>query len=190
MFAGCKMANGFTSRFRETKAETGNGNRMRIVTVTEQTIADAGRIHSESWRASHSGFCSAEFVERHTPAAQVDYLRREMACGKRVYLLVDVSPVGVVSVQGNRIENLYVLPAEQNKGYGTVLLKHAVRCSEGVPTVWVLHHNDGARRFYRRNGFREAGREKRLNEHLREVELVGCLAQGASETCCDARLRE
>lgn len=71
-----------------------------------------------------------------------------------------------------------------------MLLKHAVRCSEGVPTVWVLHHNDGARRFYRRNGFREAGREKRLNEHLREVELVGCLAQGASETCCDARLRE
>ena len=130
------MTNGFTSRFRETKAETDNGNRMRIVTVTEQTIADAGRIHSESWRASHSGFCSAEFVERHTPAAQVDYLRREMACGKRVYLLVDVSPVGIVSVQGNRIENLYVLPAEQNKGYGTVLLKHAVRCSEGVPTVW------------------------------------------------------
>ena len=47
---------------------------MRFAEVTELNIADAGRIHSESWKESHSSFCSAEFVEKHTPAAQADLL--------------------------------------------------------------------------------------------------------------------
>ena len=56
---------------------------MRFVEVTELNIADAGRIHSESWKESHRSFCSAEFVEKHTPAAQAEYLRREIALGKQ-----------------------------------------------------------------------------------------------------------
>lgn len=57
---------------------------MRFVEVTELNIADAGRIHSESWKDSHRSFCSAEFVEKHTPAAQAEYLRRELALGKQL----------------------------------------------------------------------------------------------------------
>ena len=66
---------------------------MQFVEVTEQNIADAGRIHSESWKESHRSFCSAEFVEKHTPIAQADYLRREMDAGKSVYMLIDDYPV-------------------------------------------------------------------------------------------------
>ena len=79
---------------------------MRFVEVTELNIADAGRIHSESWKESHRNFCSAEFVEKHTPEAQVDFLRREMNTGKIIYILIDNYPVGIVSVYGNLIENL------------------------------------------------------------------------------------
>ena len=89
---------------------------MQFVAVTELHIADAGRIHSESWKESHRSFCSAEFVEKHTPAAQAEFLRREMDTGKRIYMLIDENPVGIVSVHGNLIENLYVLPSEQRKG--------------------------------------------------------------------------
>ena len=39
---------------------------MQFVEVTEQNIADAGCIHSESWKDSHRSFCSDEFVEKHT----------------------------------------------------------------------------------------------------------------------------
>lgn len=132
---------------------------------------DAARIHSESWKESHRSFCSAEFVEKHTVEAQAAYLRREQDAGKRVFMLVDESPVGIVSVQGNLIENLYVLPSRQNQGYGTLLLRFAARQCSGVPYLWILNNNEGARRLYERNGFKETGRRKQLNEHLYELEM-------------------
>lgn len=145
---------------------------MGFVEVTEQNIADAGRIHSESWKESHRSFCSAEFVEKHTPSAQADYLRREMAAGKQLYMLIDEYPVGIVSVQSSLIENLYVLPAEQNKGYGSQLLKFAIQHCEGTPSLWILNINEGAYRLYTKNGFTKTGNRKQLNDRLYEMELI------------------
>lgn len=144
---------------------------MQFVVVTEQNIAEAGRIHSESWKESHRSFCSAEFVEKHTPTAQADYLRRENAAGKQLYMLIDEYPVGIVSVDGDLIENLYVLPEEQRKGYGALLLHHAVRRCSGTPRLWILSINKGACRLYTRNGFKETGNRKQLNNGLYEMEL-------------------
>ena len=144
---------------------------MRFVEVTELNIADAGRIHSESWKESHRSFCSAEFVEKHTPAAQVEYLRREMDAGKSIYMLIDKYPVGIVSVHGSIIENLYVLPTEQRKGYGSQLLDYAIQQCAGTPCLWILNNNEGAYRLYTKNGFKETGNRKELNDTLYEVEL-------------------
>ena len=144
---------------------------MRFVEVTELNIADAGRIHSESWKESHRSFCSAEFVEKHTPAAQVEYLRREMDAGKSIYMLIDKYPVGIVSVHGSIIENLYVLPTEQRKGYGSQLLDYAIQQCAGTPCLWILNNNEGAYRLYTKNGFKETGNRKQLNDTLYEVEL-------------------
>lgn len=144
---------------------------MRFVEVTEHNIAEAGRIHSESWKESHRSFCSAEFVEKHTPAAQADYLRLEMAAGKQIYMLIDEFPVGIVSVYGDLIENLYVLPGEQRKGYGTQLLEYGVRHSTGTPCLWILNTNEGACRLYLRKGFRVTGRRKELKGGMYEMEL-------------------
>ena len=145
---------------------------MKITEVDEANIADAGRIHSESWKESHRSFCSAEFVEKHTPAAQVDFLRREMNTGKTIYMLIDNYPVGIVSVHGNLIENLYVLPSEQRKGYGSQLLHYAIRQCAGIPRLWILNNNDGAYRLYSKTGFKETGNRKQLNNHLYEMELA------------------
>ena len=147
---------------------------MKITEVDEANIADAGRIHSESWKESHRSFCSAEFVEKHTPAAQADYLRREMNAGKSIYMLIDKYPVGIVSVYGNLIENLYVLPSEQRKGYGSLLLDYAIRHCSGTPSLWILNNNGGAYRLYTKNGFKETGNRKQLNDTLYEMELSLC----------------
>lgn len=144
---------------------------MQIVTINEENIADAGWIHSASWKESHRDFCSAEFVEKHTPAAQAAYLRREMAAGKRLFMLIDGRPVGIVSVDGAVIGNLYVLPEAQNRGYGGALLEFAMGQCAGVPTLWVLDRNEGARRLYERHGFAETGRSHRLSETLSEIEM-------------------
>ena len=145
---------------------------MQLVEVTEQNIADAGRIHSESWKESHRSFCSAEFVEKHTPIAQAEYLRREIDAGKSVYMLIDDYPVGIVSVHGGLIENLYVLPSEQCKGYGTQILEFAIQKCQGTPKLWILNNNEGAYRLYTKNGFKETGNRKQLNKNLYEMELA------------------
>lgn len=144
---------------------------MRFVEVTELNIADAGCIHSKSWKVSHRSFCSAEFVEKHTPVAQADFLRRELAVGKQLYMLIDDCPVGIVSAHGDLIENLYVLPSEQRKGYGSQLLYYAIQLCSGNPRLWILNNNQGAYRLYTKNGFKETGNRKRLNDTLYEVEL-------------------
>ena len=143
-----------------------------IVQVDEANIADAGRIHSESWIESHRSFCSVEFVDKHTPAAQAEYLRREMNTGKTIYMLIDNYPVGIVSVYGSLIENLYVLPSEQRKGYGSQLLHYAIQRCSGIPCLWILNNNEGAHRLYTKNGFKETGSRKQLNDALYEMELA------------------
>ncbi len=145
---------------------------MQFVEVNEKNILQAGLIHAESWKASHRGFCSEAFIKTHTPTTQKEYLRREMAAGKKLFMLIDRKPVGIVSVYKNLIENLYVLPEEQNKRYGERLLKYAVAMCAGIPTLWVLNINEGARRFYKRHGFQESGDQKPLNAALYELEMV------------------
>ena len=147
---------------------------MKITKVDEANITDAGRIHSESWKESHRSFCSAEFAEKHTPAAQVDFLRREMNTGKTIYMLIDNYPVGIVSVYDSLIENLYVLPSEQRKGYGSQLLHYAIQRCSGIPCLWILNNNEGAYRLYTKNGFKETGNRKQLNDILYEMELSLC----------------
>lgn len=39
------------------------------------------------------------------------------------------------------IENLYILPDEQCKGYGTQLLEFAIQQCKGIPTLWILDIN-------------------------------------------------
>lgn len=145
---------------------------MEIVELTENNIRDAGKIHSESWKESHKNFCSEEFVARHTEEAQTEYIRSEIAKGKDFYMLIDHIPVGIVSMYGNLIENLYILPAEQRKGYGAILLQYALRQCHDIPTLWILSNNDRANAFYKKFGFVESGKKKQLRNDLFELELI------------------
>lgn len=142
-----------------------------IVEVTEQNLRDAGRIHSEAWKQSHKAFCSAAFIEKHTAAAQTDYLRDQIKQGKRVFLLTEDTPIGIVSVHDDLIENLYVIPSQQNRGYGTQLLLFAIGQCSKEPRLWLLSNNEGAYRLYAKHGFVRTGQVHRLNETLYEFEM-------------------
>ena len=142
-----------------------------IVPVTNENISSAALIHSEAWKQSHKGFCSAEFVSAHTPLRQRKYLENEIALGKELYMLIEDKAVGVVSVHNGLIENLYVLPSEQNRGCGSRLLDYAIKVCGGR-RLWVLNINTGARRLYERRGFKETGEIKPLSEKLWEVEMA------------------
>ena len=87
-------------------------------------------------------------------------------------MLVEDVPVGVVSVTGSLIEDLYILPEHQNRGYGSILLKYAVSRCSGTPTLWILENNVNAKRLYCRMGFRETGNRNNITDGLDEIEFA------------------
>ena len=133
----------------------------------------AGRVHAAAWQDSHRDFCAPEFVALHTPERQARYLAEKVSDGSRLFLLrQDGAPVGVVTVTGSLIEDLYILPECQNCGLGTALLRYAVGQCEGIPTLWILENNAGAERLYRREGFAPTGRRSAITDRLDEIEFV------------------
>ena len=144
---------------------------MTIMPVDNTTILQAAKIHSISWKESHRAFCTPDFIEKHTPERQREYLQNKMNGGAKVYMLADEKPVGIVSVTGSLIEDLYVLPEMQNRGYGTKLLQFAISLCTGIPVLWILENNIGAERLYRRMGFQKTGRRKAITNELDEIEL-------------------
>ena len=142
-----------------------------IVAVDKTNVYAAAEVHSASWRESHRSFCAPDFIARHTPERQREYIGKKMRSGSRFYMLVDGGPVGIVSVTGDLIEDLYVLPEKQGMGYGTELLRFAVEKCRGVPTLWILENNEKAAAFYRGKGFKKTGRTGRVADGLDEIEF-------------------
>lgn len=69
------------------------------------------------------------------------------------------------------IENLYVLPVEQRKGYGTMLLHYAEELCTSAPTLWVLSNNVSAISLYSREGYVFTGKSKELTKDIAELEM-------------------
>ena len=144
-----------------------------IELVTSANITQAAEVHAISWRESHRDFCSKEFVAIHTAERQIKYLQSQMKNGTDFYLLSDAGkPVGIVSIRDNVVGDLYVLPDEQGRGYGTQLLRFAMEKCTGTPTLWVLSSNRRAMNLYERLGFHATGECHILSEALSEIEMV------------------
>ena len=148
---------------------------MRIIPVTEENAPLAGAVHAASWQASHRHFCPEEFVLRFDARRQTEYLLEGMRRGKQVWLLIDPEPAGLISLtetgEGSLIEDLYVLPRLEGRGYGGALLKAAIAQARGPVYLWILNNNLKALDYYQKRGFALSGREKPLSESLRELEM-------------------
>lgn len=99
------------------------------------------------------------------------YIERELECGKQFYVLIDTDAKGIVSIKDNLIENLYVLPSEQRKGYGTKLLHFAEQKCSSTPTLWILSNNEAAKNLYVKHGYIFTGNVKPLKNGLQELEM-------------------
>lgn len=139
---------------------------MTIQPVTGENFPQAAGTHTLSWRASHRHICSPEFLSRRDCAG---YLRRWMEEGKRLFLLLNPEPVGIVSIQADTIGDLYVHPEKKAMGYGSALLEYALTCT-ARPRRTVLSDNNRAITLYERYGFIPTGREF-LRDGLWEVTM-------------------
>ena len=147
------------------------GDKM-IDLVTSANIRQAAEIHAISWRESHRNICTADFIALHTTERQMGYLQSHMEKGAAIFLLSDgCRSVGIVSVLRDVIGDLYVLPEEQDRGFGSELLHFAMKKCAGTPKLWVLNQNQCAIRLYERNCFQMTGERKVLSETLSELEM-------------------
>jgi ribosomal protein S18 acetylase RimI-like enzyme len=61
--------------------------------------------------------------------------------------------VGYASLDGQELTNLYVHPDYQGRGAGTALLALVKTVAKEGLRLWTFQKNEGAIRFYERNGF-------------------------------------
>lgn len=60
---------------------------------------------------------------------------------------------GFMSVLGDMLEQLYILPAYQGQGIGSELLGKAIEIADAPMRLWVFQRNEPARKFYEDRGF-------------------------------------
>jgi GNAT superfamily N-acetyltransferase len=77
---------------------------------------------------------------------------------------LDARPVGLAGFRDDWLDGLYVAPAYWARGIGRELHDQVLDRlrSRGSPRchLWVLEHNDRARRFYERHGWCENGQTR------------------------------
>lgn len=71
---------------------------------------------------------------------------------------LDGRVVGLLLLEGRWLHSLYVDPAHQDHGIGSLLLDLAKGLRPDGLELWVFVSNQGARRLYRRAGFEEVER--------------------------------
>ena len=115
-----------------------------VETITRQTIA---AIYPRYYPAGAVAFFQAHHSR--------ERIRQDIEEG-RVYLAMDGdTPVGTVTLQGNEIGRLFVLPQHQGKGAGRLLMRFAEETLFACHDAIVLHASLPAKRIYRKNGYRE-----------------------------------
>ena len=77
---------------------------------------------------------------------------------------------GFIALRGSHIDQLYVDPAHQRRGIGSLLLDQAVDTTLGRVTLDVFEENIGARAFYGKHGFSE--RDRWMNEQEGAIDLL------------------
>ena len=84
----------------------------------------------------------------------------------------DGAPAGILVLDGEFVDQLYVEPGLTGRGIGSALLAVAKRERPRGLRLWVFQSNTGGRRFYERHGFLEvrrtdgAGNEERAPDVL------------------------
>ena len=92
------------------------------------------------------------FLEHHSEENILDYIKKN-----RVFHCLDTSQnvIGTVTVKGNEICRLFVLPDYQGKGFGTEMLDFAERIISEQYSRVVLDASLPAKQIYLKRGYRD-----------------------------------
>ncbi|WP_026370348.1 GNAT family N-acetyltransferase [Kallotenue papyrolyticum] len=150
------------------------------MTVRQATFADAAAIaavHVASWRAAYAGLLPDTLLQNLSVEQRTQQWQQALTnTSTEVYVYTaDQTIVGFVACGPSRDEDvdqepvgeiyaIYLEPASWDKGYGAALLSTALDALKkrgfASATLWVLHNNQRAMRFYTRADFQPDGATK------------------------------
>ncbi|HVO88944.1 MAG TPA: GNAT family N-acetyltransferase [Casimicrobiaceae bacterium] len=90
--------------------------------------------------------------EPHSAARDREWIRGVFARHSVWLACVGSDVVGIASRHGDWLHQLYVAPGYMGRGIGQRLLDRAL-AEQPALQLWTFSRNEGARRFYERNGF-------------------------------------
>ena len=133
------------------------------LTIRRARDADA-REAAELWLRARRAAAIPATV--HTDDDVRDWLAAHLLPHCEVWLAEDASGlVGLLALDGDWVDQLYVAPEATGRGIGTSLLELAKRERPAGLRLWTFVSNEGAQRFYERHGFAEVERtDGRRNE--------------------------
>lgn len=130
------------------------------------TEADAGAA-AELWLGSRRAAREVIPAPVHSDEEVRGWFRSHVVAECELWIAEDASgvPAGILVLEDDWVDQLYVDPASTGRGIGTGLLEVAKGERPGGLRLWCFQANTGARRFYERHGFVQAGRtDGRANE--------------------------
>ena len=128
---------------------------MEIIQATAEHFRDVRRITRETITAIYPRYYPAGAVQFFLDHHSDERIRADIASGKVYLLCADGVAAGTVTVSGNEILRLFVLPEYQHRGYGKALLDFAEnKILKGFQTV-IIDASLPAKPIYKKRGYRE-----------------------------------
>ena len=128
---------------------------MKIIQATGEDFRTVRTITQTTIRTIYPRYYPARAVDFFCRHHSDERIREDIAAGK-VYLLVDdEEAAGAVTIDGNTINRLFVLPEHQRKGYGRALLDFAERKILTEYDTVQIDASLPAKHIYRLRGYRE-----------------------------------
>jgi GNAT superfamily N-acetyltransferase len=137
----------------------GRDHRRMAFTLRRAGADDADALADLYLRARHAASATIP-----PPVHSEDEVRQWMArrvvreCEAWVAESPDGVVIGLLVLDGEWIDQLYVEATRTGCGIGSALLEHAKRARPGGLRLWTFESNMGAQRFYEQRGFRAADR--------------------------------
>jgi GNAT superfamily N-acetyltransferase len=124
---------------------------LEVRRIRRDEIDETGRMWQRSQRAAYTWFRPEQF---HPLEDALAYFRNTICEGRNVWVArYQGEVVGVLALDGEFLDHLFVDPDHQGRGIGSRLLEKAMSLNPERLKLVTLQRNQRARRFYEKRGF-------------------------------------